>query len=163
MIVGAIAEVLTLIAARATLKTRPALWYTVPILALISALCLLIAIIVYAVNYTDYDGRRIAAVAVAVTDATNQRPVAAVAKAGEVYASNYLSWSFWLAVISFILMLLATIIAFVAGRKHQVDRRRKHEVTLHPQQEPNVARVVVHRDVRYEATDAPRDTNVRRY
>ena len=104
MIIAAIAEIVTLIWAFVIPKAAPRHYFLAPIIALISAISLLIAFVIYAAKNGD-DVRYL--------------PSAS----GTLNANHHVGYSFWLAVVAFIFMVLATLLGFAATKRHNDELR----------------------------------------
>jgi len=104
MILAGIAEILTLIWAIVIPRAAPRHYFLAPILALISAIFLLIAFVVYAAKNGD-DVRYLPTTT------------------GQLNANHHVGYSFWLAVAAFIFMVLSTLLAFAALKRHNDELR----------------------------------------
>jgi uncharacterized protein YacL len=104
MILAGIAEIVTLLWAFIIPKAAPRHYFMAPILALISAIFLLIAFVIYAAKNGD-DVRYL--------------PTAT----GQLNANHHVGYSFWLAVVAFIFMVLATLLGFAATKRHNDELR----------------------------------------
>uniref|UniRef100_A0AC34FCE0 DNA replication ATP-dependent helicase/nuclease n=1 Tax=Panagrolaimus sp. ES5 TaxID=591445 RepID=A0AC34FCE0_9BILA len=104
MIIAAIAEIVTIIWALVIPKAAPRHYFLAPILALIAAIALGVAFIVYA--------------------AKNGNDVRYLPSAtGTLNANHHVGYSFWLAVVAFIFMILATLLGFAATKRHNDELR----------------------------------------
>uniref|UniRef100_A0AC34FJ75 Uncharacterized protein n=1 Tax=Panagrolaimus sp. ES5 TaxID=591445 RepID=A0AC34FJ75_9BILA len=106
MFLALIAEIIALIAAFVLYKMRPRLYFIAPILAAIASLLLAVSFVLYWLKSDN-----------------NTLPVLPTT-VGPLILTYHFGYSFWLALLAFLVTMVAAILGFMASKPREVDRYR---------------------------------------
>uniref|UniRef100_A0A914P6W4 Uncharacterized protein n=1 Tax=Panagrolaimus davidi TaxID=227884 RepID=A0A914P6W4_9BILA len=132
MIVAVLFQIAALLSACIIPQATPKYYFATPILATISTVFLLLAIVIYAIksNYNYLGSSNGFGVGGGVIN-----PAIGVGGVGGVGISDYYyhyGYSFWLAILSFVLMFIATIVGFLASKVYRDEAIRYYNGRPNP-------------------------------